>query len=217
MQSPVDFPSPFICSPQWVSLPPSYAVPSGFPFPLRMQSPRLLCASSGSVSTSGAARYLQSEVQHESGSAQPRALAKAEARRKTHRRLRIISGTAGGELLQSRRTDAVHPQRAPRGVDSYCLRLGRSQPASLHRRWLKERARRLPAATLYHTGGWAQHPATDGALSNHRRFITHFIMCSLRYVVAAGKRLLSPQGDVTRPMMEMVRSPSVPTPCVVLP
>ncbi len=105
----------------------------------------------------------------------------------------------------------------PEGVDSYCLRLGRSQPASLHRRWLKERARRLPAATLYHTGGWAQHPATDGALSNHRRFITHFIMCSLRYVVAAGKRLLSPQGDVTRPMMEMVRSPSVPTPCVVLP
>lgn len=186
-----------------------------------MPSPRR-CTSSNSVSTSGAARGLQSEVQPERSS--------------TSTWFCAAAGTSeGGGKTQNTPPTAHHlrhrwwcaaaksshgrsaPAAVPSCVDSCCLRLSRTQPASLHRRWFEARARRSAAATLCHIGGWAQHPATDGALSDHRRCITHLIMCSLRYVVAAGKRLLSPQGDVTRPMMEMVRSPSVPTPCVVLP
>lgn len=54
-------------------------------------------------------RLAEAEREQEDAATNPRALAKAAARKKTHRRLRIISGDFGGKRLLSPQGDVVRP------------------------------------------------------------------------------------------------------------
>lgn len=138
--------------------------------------------------------WVQREADEEATRLKPSERKKAAARQKTHQRLRIIAGTAAGKW-------SVEPAAIP-PLSCACLCLGINTP--LHWQgvvWL------LVPPCCFSTQGCCRFPAmlSRPVATSEQLLPSRAARTAATCVLPAGQRLFSPQGDQTRPMMEMVR------------